>query len=43
MTICGVRVSFSHEGDLPVEVGRLLFGRDAAVADGLSWSGLSKV
>ena len=39
----GIRVSFSHEGDLPVEVCRLLLGRDAAVADGLCWSGLSKV
>ena len=29
----GVRVSFSHESDLPLEVRRLLLGRDAAVAD----------
>ena len=29
----GVRVSFSHERDLPLKVFRLLLGRDAAVAD----------
>ena len=39
----GVRVSFSHEGNLSVEVCRLLLGRDVAVADGLCWFGLSKV
>jgi len=30
----GVRVLCSHESDLPLEVCRLLLGRDAAVADG---------
>ena len=29
----GVRVSCSHESDLPLEVFRLLPGRDAAIAD----------
>jgi len=29
----GVRVSCSHESDLPLKVCRLFLGRDAAVAD----------
>ena len=39
----GVWISLSHEGDLPGEVCRLLFAGDAAVADDLGRSGLSKV
>ena len=34
----GVRISFSHEGDLSVEVCQLLFAGDAAVADDLGRS-----